>query len=523
MTMSALRSSITSAWTLVILATAGPGLDAGMLASRETDELLHYARDTWASFEAMTHPGGLPADRLLRNAEGRWAPDTHTSTTDVAAYLWSVVAAEDLRIIDRDGAGRRLDRALAAVSRLERAHGFFFNWYDARSGARLDAWPIGGAPMRPFLSTVDNGWLAAALIVVGNARPEFHDRVEALLGPMDFRFFYDPYDPSNPTSHPGHLRVGYFADTSTFTGSWYGMLNSEARIASYVGIARGQLPAEHYYRLYRTLPPDRRWQGHEPAGEVRAYAGVPVFEGHYTYRDLRVVPSWGGSMFEALMVPLFVPEDRWAPRSWGLNHPLYVRAHLEYGLRDLDCGFWGFSPARGPRHHYGEYGVGAIATKPGGYPPGDVEESAAGSGGRVHGVVTPYASFLALGFARSEALANLRSLAGHFAVYGRFGFADSVDVACGRTADAILAVDQGMILAAIANALDGDVMKRHFCRGPVETAIRPLIAPERFTAAAPTIDHAKLASEAPAADDGPSSPARTKEGPIPRGRQPSSN
>ena len=227
----------------------------------------------------------------------------------------------------------------------------------------------------------------------------------------------------------------------------------------------GQLPAEHYYRLYRTLPPDRRWQGHEPAGEVRAYKGVPVFEGHYTYRGLQVVPSWGGSMFEALMVPLFVPEDRWAPRSWGRQPPALRPGASEYGLRDLDCGYWGFSPARGPLHHYGEYGVSAIATKPGGYPPGDVEESAAGFGGRVHGVVTPYASFLALDFARSEALSNLRSLAGQFAVYGRFGFADSVDVACGRTADAILAVDQGMILAAIANALDGDVMKRRLLPG----------------------------------------------------------
>ena len=44
---------------------------------------------------------------------------------------------------------------------------------------------------------------------------------------------------------------------------------------------------------------------------------VKVFEGTYDYRGVRIVPSWGGSMFEALMVPLFVPEDAWAPRSWG--------------------------------------------------------------------------------------------------------------------------------------------------------------------------------------------------------------
>ena len=93
-------------------------------------------------------------------------------------------------------------------------------------------------------------------------------------------------------------------------------MNTEPRIASYIGIAWGQLPPEHYYRMYRTLPRTVT-QTQVPEGLVRTYRGVEVFEGHYTYRDMRIVPSWGGSMFEALMVPLFVPEDRWAPRELG--------------------------------------------------------------------------------------------------------------------------------------------------------------------------------------------------------------
>jgi hypothetical protein len=189
-------------------------------------------------------------------------------------------------------------------------------------------------------------------------------------------------------------------------------------------------------------------------------------------------------MFEALMVPLFVPEEQWAPGSWGVNHPLYVRAQREYGLGDLRCGSWGFSPARGPRGGYAEYGVGPIAVKPGGYPSGDAQE-AAGRSDPVHGVVAPYASFLALRLARAEALANLRWLARRPAAYGEFGFVDSVDVACGRVSDAVLAVDQGMILAAIANAAGGDLMRRHFARGEIETVVRPLIASERFTAGGP--------------------------------------
>ena len=38
-----------------------------------------------------------------------------------------------------------------------------------------------------------------------------------------------------------------------------------------------------------------------------------MFEGSYPYGDTRLVPSWGGSMFEALMPPLFVPEEEWGP------------------------------------------------------------------------------------------------------------------------------------------------------------------------------------------------------------------
>ena len=52
----------------------------------------------------------------------------------------------------------------------------------------------------------------------------------------------------------------------------------------------------------------------------------------------------------------------------------------------------------------------------------------------MHGVVTPYASFLALRYAPHEALANLRALTEEFPmIYGPLGFQDSVDVSCGNS------------------------------------------------------------------------------------------
>jgi hypothetical protein len=440
------------------------------LSPDERATLRRYARDTWHGFDALVQSGGLPADLIRRSRDGGWTASVHTSPTDIACGLWSILAAECLELIAPEEAGRRLESALAAVERLERAHGFFFNWYDARTGARLTRWHVDGSPLRPYLSTVDNGWVAAALIMVRNTRPALRARAEALLEPMDFGFLYAPFDPADPVKHPGLLRLGYWPDDGTYANT-YGMVNTEARIASYIGIARGQIPPEHYFRIGRCRQAWRGPQQQTPQGVVRTYRGVEVFESHYTYRGMRIVPSWGGSMFEALMVPLVVPEAQCAPRSWGVNHPLYVRAQIEHGRDEAQYGFWGFSPASAPEGGYRTYGVDSLGADPEGY--------------RSDGVVTPHAVFLALEFAPHEAVANLQALEAKFPIYGAYGFLDSVNVSTGRVSDDILALDHGMILAALANALADGAMRRAFVDSPFEAAIRPLLEPEEFTAGPP--------------------------------------
>ena len=300
---------------------------------------------------------------------------------------------------------------------------------------------------------------------------------------MNFRFFYEPYDAADPTRHPGQLIGSYRPDQAAF-GQPQGLLNTEPRIASYIGIAWGQLPPEHYYRMYRTLPRTMA-QKQVPQGLIRTYRGVEVFEGHYAYREMQIVPSWGGSMFEALMVSLFVPEDQWASRSWGVNHPLYVRAQIEHGQIEARYGVWGFSPACRPNGGYRTYGVDALGTDLKGYTSNDRDVPAGAGrepGAFVHGVVTPHASFLALRFKPHESLENLQTLAEKFPIYGPYGFHDSVDTSSGAVADCVLALDQGMIMAAIANALAGNVLQHAFSDGSIETALRPLMAPEEFSA-----------------------------------------
>ncbi len=452
-----LRGGLSAAFGVLLALPVTAMADIAALRPADRDLLAAYARDTWRSLDTLSDTGALPSDHMVRSSGG-WKAAAYTSPTDVAAYLWSTLAAEDLKLIDGPESGRRITRTLASLARVERSNGFFYNWYDPKTGDRLRIWPGGGA-IRPFLSSVDNGWLAAALMMVANAHPDLRSQAEALLAPMNFGFFYDPYDAADPVTHPGLLRGGYFPEENAFSNFHYGMLNTEPRIASYVGIARGQIPPDHYFRMTR---------GRVDTKDAKAsYMGISVAEATQIYRGLRFVPTWDGTMFEALMVPLFVPEADWAAESWGRNHSIYVKAQIAYGLEDSRIGFWGISASSDAEGGYHAFGVSALGSS--------------GATRRRGGVVTPHASFLALPFAPREAMDNLHAMAVAFpALYGPNGFADAVDVTTGKVSDHVLTLDQGMILAAIANVLMDNTLQKKFSDAKVESAIRPVMHLERF-------------------------------------------
>ncbi len=406
-------------------------------------------------------------------------------------YVWATLAARDLDIISPAAATQRMGTLLERLSAIERHElsGQFYNWYDPATLEKLTHWPEHPhSPVYPFASSVDNGWLASALIMVANALPALHAPAWALVESMDFASYHDA-DAKGAAGGPGLLRGGFWrkgdeppgcaafprgdysklGETLVYTGHHYGAFNTETRIASYVAIALGQLPAEHYFAAWRTFPDASEWlQKAKPVGDWRTYLGVSVFEGAYAYRARRVVPSWGGSMFEALMPALVVPEEQWGPKSWGVTHPLYVESQVEFGLAEAGHGYWGFSPANAPSGGYCEYGVAALGMAPTGY--------------AADGVVTPHAAFLALDFAPEAALMNLAALQRDFpAAYGPGGFKDSVNVATGQVADCYLALDQGMVMAAAANALLADQLQGYLAV-TLQASLQPLMRLEEFGA-----------------------------------------
>ena len=197
------------------------------------------------------------------------------------------------------------------------------------------------------------------------------------------------------------------------------------------------------------------------------------------------------------MPALFVPEDEWGQHSWAINHPLTVAAQIHHGLVDAQYGYWGFSPSNTPEGGYNAYGVDAIGMNPDGYPSNEdntfVDHGFAGCPGRdprpdppasayTNGVVTPHAAFLALRWAPDAVFANLANLARNFAIYDKWGFHDSVNVDTGFVSPYYLSLDQGIIMAAIGNALGHDMLRRAFATPEFKRALRPVISIEEFNA-----------------------------------------
>ena len=498
------RRTVLGAGAALAAGAALPG--TAMAAPRRPSHrgtVMRWAADTWRCMAAMVDPGtGLIAD----NIDGDLRPRSRsgfTSPTNIGGYLWSTIVAHRLGFLTERQATRRANLNLETLLGMERHRpsGMYYNWYDEATGEVLRIWPENGNVVVPFVSSVDMGWLGAATWAVRNALPGTRRRADELWDAYRWDVFFD----RDFTRQPGANYGGFYTedpkgrvDTVVVKRAplngvggpdlWYTATHhydtcvSEARMVTYLGIMKEQIPGGAYYATYRTFPPEWDWQELLPTGTTRTYLGVQVYEGVYDYGGQQVVPGWGGSMFEELMPNIFVPEESWAPRSWGRNHPAHVRAQIYHGMVDAEYGYWGFSPSSNPAGGYREYGVDALGLRPDGYfsdqentdylrdaPPTEYGD----------GVVTPHAPFLAMMHAAPEAIANLRRLERNFDSYGKGGFYDAVAVRSGTVARRYLSLDQAMVLGSLGNVVGQRYLQRIYAVGDARR-IRAVISPEVF-------------------------------------------
>ena len=226
------------------------------------------------------------------------------------------------------------------------------------------------------------------------------------------------------------LSIGYDVRKQRVHEACYDMLASEARTATFLAIARGDLGHQSWFRLGRDF--------------------THAFGNH-------VLMSWTGTMFEYLM-----------PALWMRNYPNTLISDTLAGAVRVQQAFgrslgipWGISESGSARRndvgHYGyhAYGVPHLALS---------YEATAGP------VVAPYSSFLALGVDAPEAIRNLRRMAAADWV-GAYGFYESVDYTTGTNFGEVvrewMAHHQGMSLLAILNCLCDNATQHWFHANPL--------------------------------------------------------
>ncbi|HSC86504.1 MAG TPA: glucoamylase family protein, partial [Polyangiaceae bacterium] len=374
------------------LAEVGTGIDGEARHWFETSARTLF--DAWSTVE-----GQLPHLELLQ----RWR-DQQKGGGESEAKPPSEATLEDI---------------LHDAARPDLTAGEFLASVEAARGA----WRLGRAEFQQF----EAAWSRS--FELGNAcaseLDEIGARAEQLAASMNFTFLYD--------GSRALFAIGYNVSSARLDNSHYDLLASEARLASLVAIAKGDVPEKHWFRL----------------GRLRArYASVPG------------LLSWSGSMFEYLM-PLLVMRSFTDTLLDQTCHAA-IEGQIAYGRR---FGVpWGISEAAynvmdlGMNYQYRAFGVPGLGLKPG------LGEDL---------VVAPYATALAALVRARAAAENLARLA-EAGLEGPFGFYESVDYTPARlppgrdqvVIKAFMAHHQGMTLVALSNLLCDFAMQRRFHADP---------------------------------------------------------
>ncbi len=411
--------------------------------------LKRIARDTWRYFdEAVDKRHDMVCDYIDMNSDRIYRIGDFTSTTNLGLYFMCIVSAWDMGFINKEEAIERIDKTFEVIFKLPRWKNQWYNFY---STTNLQV-------TRPYVSSVDNGWLAAGVMVVRQTFPEeFNKIADKLLEEIDFSLLYDEVN--------GQLYLGYDADRKKLSDYHYGFIVTEPRVTSFIAIGKEDVPEYHWFRIYRVAPESWKWQTQMPKGIMKRYMGIDVFEGYYIYDDIiKVVPSWGGSLFEVLMPTIVIDEEKYVPESFGLNNVNTVKIHMDYMLNKRKYPVWGLSPCSVPNGGYEEFGVADIGIK----------------GYKNFRVVTPHASILALPLMPEKVIDNIRTMLKLYDIYGEYGLYDSVNIDSGDVSYRYLCLDQGMILIQINNYFNDGIMQKRFHKDPIAKKAVETIKMEKF-------------------------------------------
>ncbi|MCD6526728.1 MAG: glycosyl transferase [Desulfuromonas sp.] len=260
------------------------------------------------------------------------------------------------------------------------------------------------------------------------------DEIRALSDDINMAFLYDPVRKL--------FSVGYNVSVGQLDNSCYDLLASEARLGSFVSIARGDIPIEHWFSMRR------------PYGAIARK---------------RVLLSWTGTMFEYLMPQLFQHSyqnsllDKAARQTVQIQIDYAGKRRVPWGISESAYGDLDLNKT----YQYKAFGVPELGLKR------IIEEQL---------VVAPYATMMAINMAPQETLVNLRRL-NSYGLLNDYGYYEAIDFSRrshpdkeqGVIVKAYMAHHQGMAFLALTNFLHDNPFQRRFHADPRVRAFEPLL------------------------------------------------
>lgn len=322
-----------------------------------------------------------------------------TSPTNLGFGILAHVCASECGILPAAEAIDRINADMLKLRTLPKWKGNLYNWYD-----------LDGKPKSPrFVSSVDNGNLAACLTVARaflKANNSSCVNADILLNEMRLEALFD--------RAKGRFFIGYDLEKDAFEGH-YDMMASESRVLAYIAACRG----------------------------------IPAWDG--LRRDIisangNMLVSWAGTAFEYLMPQLFFEDSEFSLITHSCRGASTVMsANTCKGMFGIsESGYYDFDD--GGNYRYGQFGISTLALK----------------AANDKCVISPYSSAMMLKYIPARAAANLKKLK-KAGVYGKYGFCEAIDCSAGgKIVCSHMSHHQGMIMAAVTNALHGNIICKYF-------------------------------------------------------------
>ncbi len=351
---------------------------------------------------------------------------------------WARLAARDIKNIAASGDWLALESILQKTPKLSEAPQYYENTITELVSLRD----------RLFKDSTANaqvlGLIDALIDAARHSAAEAHallaristlaQTADTMFHSMDFAFLLDETRKL--------FSIGFRLSDGTLDSACYDLLASEARLSSFIAIAKGDADSSHWFRLSRTVTP----VGHGSA-----------------------LVSWSGSMFEYLMPNLVMRTPTESLLSETAR--LAVQRQIDYGAeRGVP---WGVSESAfnardlEMRYQYSGFGVPGLGLKRG------LSEDV---------VIAPYATALAAmvnPVAAAENIVRLTAEGGR----GAYGMYESLDYTATRVPEgkkvaviqAYFAHHQGMTLVALDNVLMNGAMCSRFHAEPIVKSVELLL------------------------------------------------